>query len=417
MWNGWRAGIFLNSKMKAYSVNDNIAVVFNMFETGLGIARSLGQKGIKVIGVDHKKDIASYSRYVKPLICPHPLKEKEKFLRWIDLNFKLYENKIPALIASDDFLIAFAENNKYLSGYFLFNMIAKEQLDKITDKYCQYELAKRTGIQLPRTAVLRNVEEIDRVDFSEFSFPVFLKGLDVNLWREHVSSTAKGFSIPTLDDLHQKASHIVGLNLPVIVQEIIQGPDSNHFKYNVYIGHDGEIKAEFTLRKIRQNPIRFGVGSVVESIQDDELIAEGRKLFQGINFTGIGSAEFKREDKNGLLKLIEINPRYWQQNYLSTVCGINFPYINYCDLKEISLHRVSDFKNGIKWVNRYMDFDSFLKYWQKGELSFSEWRKSLKGKKVYSDFKWNDPLPALYEIGFGKKIFNIPGFLIKHFRR
>jgi D-aspartate ligase len=399
--------------MKNYNSNEQIAVVFCMFETGLGIARSLGQKGIQVIGVDYKKDIGSYSRYVNSLICPHPLKENEKFISWIEQNFKKYVKKIPAFIASDDFLIAFAVNSEFLSDYFFVNMIDKEQIDKITDKYSQYAIAKCTGIQLPRTTVLKNKDEINRMDFSDFSFPVFIKGQDVNLWREKVSNTIKGYSVSTPADLQQKATHILEFNVPVVIQEIIQGPDSNHYKYNVYIGVDGKIKAEFTLRKIRQNPIRFGVGSVVESIHDDELVAEGRKLFRGINFTGIGSAEFKRDDKDGFLKLIEINPRYWQQNYLSTVCGVNFPYIHYCDLKGISVNGMPDFKEGIKWVNRYMDYDSFLKYRQEGELSFLEWRKSLKGKKVYSDFTWNDPVPALYEIGFGTKIFRAPYYLFK----
>jgi len=39
--------------------------------------------------------------------------------------------------------------------------------------------------------------------------------------------------------------------------------------------------------------------------------------------------------------------------------------------------------------------------------------KKSKGKKVYSDFSWSDPIPALYEIGFGKKVFNIPKYLFK----
>ena len=152
---------------------------------------------------------------------------------------------------------------------------------------------------------------------------------------------------------------------------------------------------------------------MVESLHDPELVEQGRKLLNGINFTGVASAEFKRDAKDGHLKLIEINPRYWQQNSLPTACGINFPYINYCDLTGIPLKCNPNFQIGIKWVNRYMDLDSFLKYRREGQLTFSSWRKSLKGKKVYSDFSWDDPLPALYEVSFGAKLIKAPKYLLK----
>ncbi len=390
-----------------------VAVVFSLFETGLGIARSLGQQGIKVIGVDFKKDIAWYSRYVKPLTCPHPLKEMGTFLGWIKKKFSGSGKKIPAFLSSDDFLASFSINRTVLSEFFVFNIVDSLLLDKIANKHSQYLLAKNAGIQQPKTMILATKNDINSIDLSDFHFPVFIKGLDVNSWREKISGTIKGFPADSLDDLYSIAGNILDQNVPVVIQEIIKGPDTNHFKYNTYIGLDGKTKAEFTLRKIRQNPIHFGVGALVESVYNGGVIAEGRKLFKGINFTGIGSAEFKRDEKDGELKLIEINPRYWQQNYLSTVCGINFPYINYCDLNGMPVEDSLNFKSGIKWVNRYMDFDSFLKYRKEGVLTFSAWRKSLKGKKVYSDFTWDDPIPAFYEIGFGAKLARAPLYLLK----
>ena len=139
----------------------------------------------------------------------------------------------------------------------------------------------------------------------------------------------------------------------------------------------------------------------------------GTKLFKGLDFKGVGSAEFKLDNRDGVLKLIEINPRYWQQNYLPTACGMNFPLINYYDLTNQAITPITDFRSGIKWVNRYSDLASFLDYRREGSLTFREWRKSLRGPKIYSDFSLHDPIPALYEIGFGKKIFSFPKYLYK----
>ena len=402
---------------KSCTINGPAAVVFSQFETGLGVTRSLGQKGIKVLCVDFKKDIAWYSRYVNPLICPHPLKEMTAFLDWVAQHFEKGGKKHPVFICSDDFLVCFSMNRSFLSNYFLFNLVDHDLLEQITDKHSQYLLAKQAGISQPETRIVKHQDDLVTINLNDMQFPVFIKGLEVNSWREKISGTVKGFVAASPDELHRRARDILEQDVPIVIQEIIQGPDTSHFKYNIYVGLDGQIKAEFTLRKIRQNPIHFGVGAVVESIHDSDLLAQGRKLFKSIDFTGIASAEFKRDEQDGQLKLIEINPRYWQQNYLSTACGMNFPYINYCDLTGMHMEVSPEFKAGIKWVNRYMDLGSFLKYRKEGSLTFPAWRRSLKGKKIYADFTWDDPMPVLYEIGFGAKLIRAPWFFWKRICR
>ncbi len=388
------------------------AVVFGLFETGLGVIRSLGQNKISVIGIDFKKDIAWYSKYVDPKICPHPLNEEGEFLNWVDSVFSNDQQKKPVFFTSDDFLMCFSKNRNVLSKYFLFNLPEHSLLQKISDKYEQYCLADKAGIVLPKTLVIKSKEMLT-ADLSEtLSYPIFIKGLEVNSWREKISGTIKGFLVNSKTEFEEKANQILYKNVPIVVQEVITGNDSNHFKYCAYISKDGKTLGEFTLKKIRQNPIHFGVGASVESVIDDELLELGRKLFKNINFTGIGSAEFKRDERDKQLKLIEINPRYWQQNYLSTFCGVNFPYLNYLDLLNEKVTPANNFKSGVKWINRYMDLESYLKYRKEG-LTFFEWRRSLRGKKTYSDFTWTDPLPAFYEIGFGWKLIKAPWFIIK----
>jgi len=134
---------------------------------------------------------------------------------------------------------------------------------------------------------------------------------------------------------------------------------------------------------------------------------------KNINFKGVGSVEFKYDNQDKIYKLIELNPRYWQQNSIGEQSGVNFPYINYCDLKNISIEPQKTIFRKVIWVNRYMDFSSFMQYRKEGLLTYFDWRKSLKGEKIYSDFTWDDPIPILYEFGFGLKLFRLPIFLWK----
>ena len=396
--------------------NQNAALILGMFETGLGVGRSLGKEGIKVYGLDFKKDIGFYSTYIKANLCPHPISDEEALLENLIVFSKSQTHKPALFVTSDDFLNFVAKFSVELKPYYLFNLPSSELINQISDKYKQFLLASNAGISLPATYKISSVANLEII-LNELVFPVFIKALDVNIWRKLIGGTTKGFVVNDQSELKEKIALLVNKGLEIILQEIISGPDTQHFKYCTYIGVDGRILLEFTLRKIRQNPIRFGVGAVVESISYPELINEGRKLIQNIRYQGVGSAEFKLDTRDGKLKLIELNPRYWQQNSLATACGMNFPLIDYLEITSQNPIAATDFKKNIKWVNRYMDFGSFIQYHKEGELTFREWRKSLSGKKVYPDFRWDDPVPALYEIGFGLKLFKAPWFLYKKFLR
>src|SRR5436309_8951044 len=58
-----------------------VAVVMNMFYTGLGIARSLGEQGIPVIGLTaHRGIYGNFTRYAKTVSCPDSRNEPEALL-------------------------------------------------------------------------------------------------------------------------------------------------------------------------------------------------------------------------------------------------------------------------------------------------------------------------------------------------
>ena len=138
--------------MKIMSKDRNkIAIVFGLFETGLGVIRSLGCNGIKVYGIDFNKDIAYYSKYVTPLICPHPINEKELFIPWLNKKFDSVTEKIPIFITSDIFLISISENRELLKRNFIFNLVSNEAINTISDKYLQSQLAIDSGINAPKT--------------------------------------------------------------------------------------------------------------------------------------------------------------------------------------------------------------------------------------------------------------------------
>lgn len=391
--------------------NKNIAVVLGMTETGLGVIRSLGRNGIKVIGLDYRKDVAFWSRYAESFICPHPLRESSSFRQFMLSLSKKYTCRPVLFLTSDDFVLSVSRMRANLSPYFLLNIPSEDVVESIINKRMQYEKAKEVDVPIPKTFYPQSNEELQKLQ-DDLKYPLFIKGCYSYIWKENFGSL-KGFFVENKEELYEKLGMIFKKSIPVMIQEVIPGPDSNHFKVSIYISQSAVPLLVFTLRKIRQFPIRFGVGSCVESIDYPELLDIGLKYFMGINYRGIGSAEFKLDEKDNVLKLIELNPRLWQQNILSTVCGMNFPMVQYLDLTGEQPQPVNGFKKNIKWLNIYMDFQSFWHYHREKKLTLSEWIKSLKGVKVLSDFALDDIKPFLHEFQYGLLMFKLPLYMLK----
>lgn len=383
------------------------ATVFGRFETGLGVMRSLGLARIDFFSVDFKRDIGWACRYGEKLICPHPNEEQE-LKSWIKDNFATAERTF-VFISSDDFLKFFAENRDFVSRFFVIEMAEKSLLDSLQDKFFQYESCVKNDVGSPWTKHYSS-----DLSKNDLEFPCFIKGLDVNLWRKHFGGTLKGFVVNNEDEYDKITSTFPFASVPAIIQELVVGPDENHFKYCAYRTKEGEVLVEFMLQKILQYPKGYGVGAAVKSVYHEDLREEGRKLFEGLKYVGVGSAEFKYDNVEKRYKLIELNPRYWQQNFLATACGLNFPIIQLRHAQDI-LNENSTFryKENVLWMNRILVLRSLMSYIKEGPKSFIKRLILLKGKKIYSHQFSCDLGPFVSEMKWGLIFVKLPVVLIK----
>lgn len=281
-------------------------------------------------------------------------------------------------------------------------------IDSLQNKYFQYSVCLEHDINAPITYLVNN-----ELNTARLSFPAFIKGLDVNLWRAHFGGTFKGFVVNNIQEFQSVVASYSTTNVPTIIQELIVGPDENNYKYCAYRNKQGDILAEFMLQKLIQFPKGYGIGAAVKSIYDEDLLEQGRRLFHGINYFGVGSAEFKRDEKDGKFKLIELNPRYWQQNFLATQCGVNFPIIQLTNNEAKLGAQPKDYYLGYVWLNRLLVARALMAYLKEGFQSFKNRLLMLKGKKVYSHQFKGDQKPFLVELEWGLVLFKIPFILLK----
>lgn len=393
---------------------NNTAFVLGLFDTGLGAIRSLGRLGIPVIGLDFDPNTPGFkSRYCVAKWCPDPVRQPDRLVEFLLDEGRRLKNPGIIFPATDAFVLFLSRYRDDLSKYFRFALPSANVLEAIVNKRLQYELAEKVGTPYPSTFYPETMDDVQRIK-NELEYPAFIKPYYGHLWRERFGGNHKGFKVHAPQELAARYEEIFPTGLQAMVQSLILGPNTNHYKVNVYMSTAGEPLAIFTLRKIHQYPTEFGVGVLVESIRYPELVDLGLKFFRGIGYRGIGSIEFKKDERDGRLKMIELNPRLWQQNIQATVCGINFPLIQYLDLTVQTPPPQTEFVEGVRWLDAVADFQAFWDYFRRGELSPWAWVRSWIGAKAFSTFAWDDLGPFFKANQFGLKYIRAPLYALRN---
>jgi predicted ATP-grasp superfamily ATP-dependent carboligase len=126
-----------------------------------------------------------------------------------------------------------------------------------------------------------------------------------------------------------------------------------------------------------------------------EVAEQGLALFRAVGLRGLGNVEFKRDLRDGKLKLIECNARFTAGNPLVVSSGIDLGSFVYDRLAGLAAKPVGDYERGLRLWSPWDDFLAYHELRARGELSFGGWLRSLAHRQVLPIFAWDDPMPSL----------------------
>jgi predicted ATP-grasp superfamily ATP-dependent carboligase len=127
-----------------------------------------------------------------------------------------------------------------------------------------------------------------------------------------------------LRSLYDRFEHLV-------VQEIVPGSERNIVCSFTYLTEESEPLGIFTSGKIRQFPPNFGNSSLVQQVSEPQVVALTVRICKQLGLVGYASIEFKKDERDGTYKVIEITPcRFNRQAGLADAAGLCLPYVWYC---------------------------------------------------------------------------------------
>ena len=178
----------------------------------------------------------------------------------------------------------------YVNDYDKFLMAA--------DKMNTMRVCMSNEIPCPKTIESNQLED---VDVEQLSFPVVVK--------PRIGYGANGFNIvdrkEELELVFKKVKKKFG---SVFVQEFIP-KGGGQYQAEMVMDTNGELKSFLLMDKIRWYPIDGGSSTLNKTIYDEEIKNSCVRLLQKIGWVGYASLDLIRDPRDGIAKIMEINPR------------------------------------------------------------------------------------------------------------
>jgi D-aspartate ligase len=371
------------------------AVVIGGDYQGLGIARSLGRHGVPVCVIDDETSIARASRFVRKSIRVRDLRTEQALLDALaQARSKLGLSGWVLYPTREENVAGIAANRDALQQDFRVPTPELAATRRAWDKREVYALAERLSIPVPRTWFPRSEEDLAAIDADG---PVVLKPAI----KEHFfyATHAKAWRANTaaeLSDAFRRATEVMPAD-EIIVQDMIPGDGQQQYAYCAFF-RAGRAVASMTVRRRRQHPSDFGRASTfVETISLPELTEPSCRFLSAIGYYGLVELEYKRDPRDGVCKLLDVNARTWGYHSLGQSAGVDFPYLLFRDQTGASVEEAHA-RPGVRWIRLTTDVPNALRDMRVGALRLGDYLRSLRGIDTEAVFSLRDPVPGLYEI-------------------
>ena len=366
------------------------AVVLGAYYTGVNLVRYLVRRGVTAYCLDNDRRRQGFrSVYGTTLKCPDPDRQPAEWLAFM-LELARKVGGKPVLIPSADaFVSAMARHAEELATAYVFCRDSVALHGILATKRRQYDLAVEHGMPVPRTKFAQSPEEVAAFG-SGAQFPCVIKPVRSYDWgkvpRGHPLAARKVMVATSVKDLEEKYGIVAGVNPEVVVQEVIEGPDTAKLVYLSCYSTDRRRIARCLLRELRTAPIYNGNASVVEPVEDAETDSICDRFLKSLGYTGLCEIELKRDSRDGRVRMIEANPRYTGTSDAAPYAGVDLGWLHYLDLIGQRVEMVSQSERNFRHIVLTWDFSTIGSYRRAGLLTWREIIRSYRPPVAFFDF-------------------------------
>lgn len=367
-------------------------LIFGPHIAALGVLRQLSGRGVRCFVVDETDDIIVSSRWYRP--AERTLRETADSDRLAEYLSALRLKRAVLIPCSDNWTLAVSGLPDELRERFPTSLPSPEVVQQYVDKGLFSALAER--LEIPRPLTIRLSRPVDLEQLSDDQLAnAFLKPTDPQLHRRHFGT--KGTFVHSREEGARLLREAASVGVAFIFQEWIGGDMGSTLLIDGFVDREGTI-GMVARRRLRVAPPMIGntVSSVSIPLGEARQATDAlRRLLIGTSYRGAFNVEFKFDGRDGIYKVIELNPRpAW---YVATIAnlGLDIPWSIYSDAQGLVVERARPYPAGRYGLYEFRDalaIGGYLRRLRRPEGAVvGVW---LRGDRTV--FWWRDPLPAFH---------------------
>src|SRR5262249_45283964 len=269
---------------------------------------------------------------------PSPRRDPERFFAFLcgHLRKERYEVVLPI---EQDMFYLFSKHRDELERLTKIPVAKFSAFETAYDKALTFKAAAALGIPAPTTYCVDSRAEVEELA-RRVQFPVVIKP------RMGSGSRAVGYPANAMElvrlwqDVHRDQPR------PLIQERIPSGGEGRGGW--VLFNSRSELRACFVHRRIREFPLSGGPSTLRESVSRPEIADVAVRFLRELGWSGVAMVEFKVDPRDGVAKLIEVNPKFWGSLNLAIASGVDFPTMLYRTAVDGDVAPVFEYRLGIR---------------------------------------------------------------------
>lgn len=332
-------------------------------------------------------DPAAWSRRARSIGWADPEATPDRLLDLLLEHGHEQSDKPVLFYQSDSFAHFVGKYRQELASAYRILIPDQALLEDLLDKLRFRSLADRLGLPVPASRVFDPRKE--RIDEEQWAGPLLIKPSGRDARWTALEPAGKAIRVDTAAELRTRLPRLEEYGRPVLLQEVIPGPETRIESYHCYVDQRGERGAEFTGIKIRTLPVSFGrtTAAMITDIEDVKQL--GRDIVRRLGLRGVAKLDFKR-DPNGRLWLLEVNPRYTLWLHPAARAGVNIPAMVWADLVGRPRPAGTPVRTNVSWCSSW-DLQASRRW----GVPLGEWFAWTLRCEARSMMSLSDPLPML----------------------